>query len=669
MIDKFVKSRPQKHWLALLLGTAMIAAFVLPAGLVSAVGPNLALNRPATASSIEGTGFEAAKAVDGSATTRWASVDPAPSAQWIYVDLGSTTAIGQVILKWEAAYATSYQVQTSDAAAGPWTSIYTTTTGNGATDDLTVSGSGRYVRVNMTVRGTAWGYSLYEFEVYGTGGATATNTSVAPTATATNTSVAPTATRTNTPVGPTATRTNTPIVPTATNTSVPSGNLALNRPAVASSIEGAGFEAAKAVDGSATTRWASVEPATTAQWIYVDLGSTSTVARVVLNWEAAYATSYQVQTSNDASSWTSIYTTTTGNGAIDDLTGLSGSGRYVRVNCTVRGSAYGYSLWAFEVYGTGGATATNTPIGPTATSSNTPVPPTATNTSVGPTATRTNTPVVPTATRTRTPTATATSASGGWNLVWSDEFTSINTSNWSFVVSGEGGGNNERQYYTNGNNASIVSDASAEDNSALLIEARKENPAGYTCWYGTCQYTSARMITEGKRSWQYGKIEARMKLPVGNGLWPAFWMMGNSGNWPASGEIDIMELVGGTQCGSECGDNHTHGYMWWSDGADKSDGSQAQNLSSGTFADAYHIFGVEWDSQQIAWFIDGQPLLRADNGQPLVLPVTGAGKTEFHQPFYILMNIAVGGAWPLDPPTSTIFPKRMYVDWVRVSQK
>ncbi len=650
MINKFVKSQLQKRLLTLLLSIGLIAAYLLPAGLASAVGPNLALNRPVTASSIEGAGFEAAKAVDGNATTRWASVDPAPSAQWIYVDLGATTAIGQVILKWEAAYATSYQVQTSDDAVN-WTPIYTTTTGNGATDDLTVSGSGRYVRVSMTVRGTAWGYSLWELEVYGTGGATATST---------NTSVAPTATKTNTPIGPTATKTNTSVPPTATSTSAPTSNLALNKPATASSIEGAGFEAAKAVDGSATTRWASVEPATTAQWIYVDLGATSTIARVVLNWEAAYATSYQIQTSNDAVNWTPIYTTTTGNGAIDDQT-VSGSGRYVRVYMTVRGTAWGYSLWAFEVYGSGGATATNTPVGPTATKTNTPI---------GPTATKTNTPLPPTATKTNTPIVpTATSPSGGWNLVWSDEFTTINTSNWTFIVSGEGGGNNERQYYTNGNNASIVSDATAEDNSALLIEARKENPSNYQCWYGTCQYTSARMVTQGKRSWQYGKIEARMKLPVGNGLWPAFWMMGNSGNWPASGEIDIMELVGGTQCGSECGDNHTHGYMWWSGTGDQSDGAQAQNLSSGTYADAYHTFGVEWDSQQIAWFIDGQPLLRADNGQPLVLPVTGSAKTEFHQPFYILMNIAVGGAWPLDPPASTTFPKRMYVDWVRVYQK
>jgi beta-glucanase (GH16 family) len=409
-------------------------------------------------------------------------------------------------------------------------------------------------------------------------------------------------------------------------------NLALNRPVTTSSIEGAGFEGSRAVDGSGATRWASLE-GVDPQWIRIDLGSTATVSRVRLSWEAAYARGYRVEISADSSAWTPLYTTSSGDGGIDDLT-VSGSGRYLRIYGTVRGTAWGYSLFEIAVYGS------------------TTTPPTAT----------------PRPTATPNPTATP---SGSWNLVWSDEFNqaAVNTNNWKFIVNGEGGGNNERQYYTNGQNASIVSDAGAEDSKALLIEARKENPAGYQCWYGACQYTSARLVTQGKKSWQYGRIEARMKLPAGNGIWPAFWMMGNSGNWPASGEIDIMELVGGTQCGSECGDNHTHGYMWWSENGDRSDGAQAKNLPSGKYSDAYHVFGVEWDAQQIRWTIDGQPLIRADNGQPLALSVTGAGKTEFHQPFYILLNIAVGGDWPLDPPSSTAFPQRMYIDWVRVYQQ
>ena len=170
-------------------------------------------------------------------------------------------------------------------------------------------------------------------------------------------STTPTATptRTNTPGGPTVTLTRTH---TPTATGIVNNNLALNRPVTASSAENATYPASAAVDGNATTRWSSLfsDP----QWLYVDLGSTKTINRVVLNWEAAYASAYQVQVSNDAATWTNIYSTTTGNGAIDDLTGLSGSGRYVRVNGTTRATAYGYSLFEFEVYGTNGPTPTPT---------------------------------------------------------------------------------------------------------------------------------------------------------------------------------------------------------------------------------------------------------------------------------------------------------------------
>jgi len=223
--------------------------------------------------------------------------------------------------------------------------------------------------------------------------ATPTNTSAAPTNTPTNTSTGPTNTPTNTSVATnTPTRTNTAVGPTntPTNTAVPGGNLALNKPVTASSVEsGTSFTANLAVDGNTGTRWASAysDP----QWIRVDLGSTSTISRVVLRWEAAYGKSYQIQTSNDDVNWTNIFSTTTGDGGVDDLTGLSGSGRYVRMFGTVRATVWGYSLWELEVYGTGGPT--NTP-GPS---------PTPTNTSVGPTATRTNTPVPPTPTRTNTP--------------------------------------------------------------------------------------------------------------------------------------------------------------------------------------------------------------------------------------------------------------------------
>ncbi len=165
-----------------------------------------------------------------------------------------------------------------------------------------------------------------------------------------------TPTRTNTPIGPTPTPTRTP---TVTLTSVPSSNLALNRPATSSSNETTLLTPNLAVDGSTTTRWASAfsDP----QWIQVDLGSTQNINRVVLNWEAAYGSAYQIQVASAATGpWTNIFTTTTGNGATDDLTGLSGSGRYIRMNGTTRATAYGYSLFEFQVFGPGGVTLTPT---------------------------------------------------------------------------------------------------------------------------------------------------------------------------------------------------------------------------------------------------------------------------------------------------------------------
>jgi len=620
--------------LMVIAGLWLITAnLILP--VAEAQSPNLALNKPVTCSSVENAGTACANAVDGNTGTRWASAFSDP--QWIRVDLGATNTIGRVVLRWEAAYGKSYQIQTSNDATN-WTNIYTTTTGDGGVDDITVTGSGRYVRMNGTVRATQYGYSLWEFEVYGgatptrtptlvstecdtpscitppgcgttvvvtstptktpsptasatpsatpTKTPTATNTACGPiyiTATPTstappglpdlvvqsmfisgnqscfsssfqlgvqvtvantgtgnasafvvnvnswtqtvsggllagqttslffpgynsgtpniatvdstnlvtesnesnntlsqmlpiptapppctptptptgptptpglpdlvvnsiqakwvwynncnggalqpNTNVgiqntgtsnagafqlalanptssisqtvsgltagqfltvvfvmngypltatvdstnmviesneinnsrstfrlpgtpAPTATGTWTPPPPFPTCTPTPTLthtptPTRTNTPIPSGNLALNKPVTCSSVENAGTACANAVDGNTGTRWASAfsDP----QWIRVDLGATNTIGRIVLRWETAYGKSYQLQTSNDAVNWTTIYSTTTGDGGVDDIT-VTGSGRYIRMNGTVRATQYGYSLWEFEVY-------------------------------------------------------------------------------------------------------------------------------------------------------------------------------------------------------------------------------------------------------------------------------------------------------------------------------
>jgi hypothetical protein len=206
-----------------------------------------------------------------------------------------------VTLNWEAAYGKAYQIQTSQDNTN-WTTIYSTTTGDGGTDDLAITGTGRYIRMYGTARGTAYGYSLYEFQVQGTAGGGGSGTL-----------------------------------------------LSQGHAATASSLENSTFPASNAVDGNTGTRWSSgfSDP----QWIYVDLGATHSISKVVLNWEAAYATAFQIQTSTDATNWTTIYSTTTGTGGVQTLN-VSGSGRYVRMYGTKRATPYGYSLWEFQVFGT-----------------------------------------------------------------------------------------------------------------------------------------------------------------------------------------------------------------------------------------------------------------------------------------------------------------------------
>ncbi|EZH74616.1 hypothetical protein ATO12_12685 [Aquimarina atlantica] len=265
-------------------------------------GKNIALNKTATASSLETPSFPASSAVDGNNTTRWAStegVDP----QWISIDLGATAKIDRVVLNWEVAHATAYSIEVSDDGT-TWTSIYTTSNGDGKIDDLSITGNGRYIRMYGTARGTPYGYSLYEFEVYGTIGDIP-------------------------PLGE---------------------NIALHKTATASSLETSNFPASSAVDGNNTTRWASTE-GVDPQWISIDLGATAKIDRVVLNWEVAHATAYSIEVSDDGTTWTSIYATSNGDGKIDDLS-ITGNGRYIRMHGTARGTPYGYSLYEFEVYGT-----------------------------------------------------------------------------------------------------------------------------------------------------------------------------------------------------------------------------------------------------------------------------------------------------------------------------
>ncbi|ASW55421.1 discoidin domain-containing protein [Plantactinospora sp. KBS50] len=286
--------------LALLSGS-IVASTPFAAG---AASPLISQGRATTASTSETPETPASAATDGDTGTRWSSAFADP--QWLQVDLGATATVDQVQLVWEAAYARSFQIQVATAPGGPWTTIYSTTTGTGGTQTLAVSGSGRYVRMYGTARATAYGYSLWEFRVYGSAASAACT-----------------------------------------------GNAALNRPATASSTENAASPASAAVDGNTGTRWSSAfaDP----QWLRVDLGSTQTLCQVVLDWEAAYARSFQIQVATAADGpWTTIYSTTTGTGGTQTLA-VSGSGRYVRMYGTARATAYGYSLWEFTVRTTSGS--------------------------------------------------------------------------------------------------------------------------------------------------------------------------------------------------------------------------------------------------------------------------------------------------------------------------
>ncbi|MGW5634439.1 lectin [Streptomyces sp. NPDC003832] len=226
------------------------------------------------------------------------------------------------------------------------------------------------------------------------------------------------------------------------------------------------------------------------------------------------------------------------------------------------------------------------------------------------------------------------------------------SSKWQ-IETGDNVNNHERQYYTAGNR-----NAALDGQGNLVITARRENPANYQCWYGTCQYTSARLNTAGRFTAQYGHVEARMKIPRGQGMWPAFWMLGNDlgqVGWPASGEIDIMENVG-FEPSTVHGTIHGPGYSGSGGigGAYTLPGGQA-------FADAFHTFAVDWSPGSITWSVDGNVYQRRTPAD------LGGRSWVFDKPFFLILNLAVGGYWPGDPDGSTVLPQQLVVDHVTVT--
>jgi beta-glucanase (GH16 family) len=247
----------------------------------------------------------------------------------------------------------------------------------------------------------------------------------------------------------------------------------------------------------------------------------------------------------------------------------------------------------------------------------------------------------------RKPTTTTAPTSG--DLIWSDEFDGAAGSppaptRWRYEV-GTDWGNQQLEYDTN-----RPSNASLDGAGHLLITARREDYLGRA-------YTSARLNTLGQFTQAYGRFEARIKLPIGQGIWPAFWLLGaniDQVGWPGCGEIDILEYRG-QQPATIWGSVHGPGYS----GGNAI--TTSYSLPAGTFNDDYHVFSVEWSPNRIVWKVDGN-LYRTVT--PASLP--GNGTWVFDHPFSIILNVAVGGNYVGPPDATTPFPQSMIVDWVRV---
>ncbi|MBN2083784.1 MAG: glycoside hydrolase family 16 protein [Anaerolineales bacterium] len=234
----------------------------------------------------------------------------------------------------------------------------------------------------------------------------------------------------------------------------------------------------------------------------------------------------------------------------------------------------------------------------------------------------------------------------GWDLTWHDEFEggAIDPAHWVFDVGGGGWGNNEWEYYTDRPGNARV------EGGMLILEARAEK-------YLHRNYTSARLKTQNLHAFTYGRIEARMRLPVGKGIWPAFWMLGadiSQAGWPACGEIDIMEHIG-REPNRVYGTVHGPGYS----GGNGVGGFAT--AADGTLSDSFHTYAIEWEPGGIRWYLDDREYFRVDPGM-----VSGEWVYDF--PFFLILNLAVGGDWPGYPDETTRFPQFLRVDYVRVYQ-
>ncbi|WNI22268.1 discoidin domain-containing protein [Streptomyces sp. ITFR-16] len=569
-----------------------------------------------TASGSENDATAPGNAADGDGTTRWSS--NAADDAWIRVDLGSVIRVSRVTLDWEAAYGKKYVLEVSRNGTD-WTTFYTEDDGTGGSvtaHTYPQEVTGRYVRMRGIQRATAWGYSLYSFKVYG-----------------------------GEQAGASATR----------------ANLALNHPAYGDLYQHAGNSPAFVTDGgwpadlkADQSRWSSDWNAN--RWVGVDLGATSTIDSVDLYWEAAYAVDYRIQVSDDNRTWRTVYQPSAADvaarradvkapgdavGRHDTVTlPTPATGRYVRMLGVERRSFYnpapstaqfGYSLYEFQVWGTGGSADAAYP-------------------------------------------ALPKDPGGAYSTTFFDDFTGsgLDRSKWRVVRTGTEMGpvNGESQAYVDS------PDNIRTENGSLVLESKYCKGCTPTP-NGTFDFTSGRVDTNTKFDFTYGKVSARMKLPVGDGFWPAFWLLGSNVDdpdvsWPGSGETDIMENIGYGDWTSSA--LHGPGYS-----ADGNIGKQ-QTYPGGGRADEWHTYGVEWTPEGMTFTVDDR-VVQTTSRQKLE---STRGQWVFDHNQYVILNLALGGAYPAgwnqvtQPywglPQSSVDRVaqggiKAEIDWVRVEQK
>ncbi|MFF1438841.1 discoidin domain-containing protein [Streptomyces sp. NPDC058295] len=569
-----------------------------------------------TASGSENGGTAPGLAFDGNGATRWSSnfADDA----WIRLDLGTTIRVDRVVLDWEAAYGKRYLLEISKNGAD-WTPFYTETAGTGGTvtaHTYPQEATGRFLRLRGLERATPYGYSLYSLKVYGGEPAPA---------------------------------------------STVRSNLALNHPAYTDYYQHAGNSPAFVTDGGHpanlkddASRWSSDWNAD--RWVGVDLGATSTIDTVELYWEAAYAVDYQIQVSDDNRTWRTVYQPSAAEVAArranvkspSEAAGLRDSvrlsqptnGRYVRMLGKERRSFYnpapataqfGYSLYEFEVWGTGGSALAAYP-------------------------------------------ALPGEQQGTYRTTFFDDFTaaSLDRSKWRVVRTGTemGSVNGEAQAYVDS------TENLRTENGALVLRA-KYCKGCIQADGGSYDFTSGRVDTNTRFDFTYGRVSARMKLPVGDGFWPAFWLLGSNVDnpavsWPASGETDIMENIGYADWTSSA--LHGPGYS-----ADGNIGAR-QTYPNGGRADAWHTYAVEWTPTGMRFYVDDRLVQETTRNK---LEST-RGQWVYGHDQYVILNLALGGAYPAGwnqvttpywgLPQSSVDRiagggVQAEVDWVRVEQK